>query len=205
MRAAGFTRPGRMRKIVELVMAGRKQGKKQGEKSSELEGFVLGLVWRHGPCSPYELRRQMQRSPSTQWSASAGAIYPLIQRLEKSGLLRSKAKSNGKRERREYEVTEKGVKALRAWVGPPLADEAVTVAHDPLRSRARFLEVLPKGERMKWIEAARRALDEVEKRVREWESEFGADEPGAAMMTLSGELDVKSRREWLEAVGERVG
>ncbi len=186
-------------------MAGRKQGKKRTEKSSELAGFVLGLVWRHGPCSPFELRRQMQRSPSTQWSASAGAIYPLIQRLEKSGLLRSKAKRNGKRERREYEVTERGVSALRAWLGPPLAEEAVTVAHDPLRSRARFLEVLPKAERARWIEAARRALDEVEKRVRAWEAEFGAKEPGAATMTLSGELDVKSRREWVEAVGKRVG
>lgn len=171
---------------------------------SELEGFVLGLVWQMGPCSPYEVRRHMQASPSTQWSASAGAIYPLLQRLERSGLVKSASKRNGKRERREYQVTKKGSAALRAWVGPPLASEAVTVAHDPLRSRARFLEVLPKGDRMKWIEAARQALDQVEKRVREWESQFGAADPGAAMMTLSGELDVKSRREWVEAVGKRM-
>lgn len=186
-------------------MPGRNQGSKQTEKSSELEGFVLGLVWRHGPCSPYELRQQMQRSPSTQWSGSAGAIYPLIQRLERSGLVRSKARHNGKRERREYEVTEKGIRALQAWVGPPFADEAITVAHDPLRSRARFLGVLSKAERIKWIDAARLALDEVERRVLEWESEFGESEPGAAIMTLSGELDVRSRREWVESVGKRLG
>src|SRR5258708_7319797 len=33
MRAAGFTHPGRMRKIVELSMAGRKQARKRAEKS----------------------------------------------------------------------------------------------------------------------------------------------------------------------------
>lgn len=166
---------------------------------SELEGFVLGLIWRLGRCSPYELRRHMQASPSSQWSGSAGAIYPLIRRLEGHGLVRSKAQNTGKRERREYELTAHGFAALRSWVGPPLAEEAVTVAHDPLRSRARFLDVLSPGERKAWIAAARAALDEVERRVREWDTEFG-DERGAAVMTASGELDVQSRREWLDVV-----
>src|ERR1043165_3427673 len=161
-------------------------------RSSELEGFVLGLVWKLGPCSPYDVRRSLLESPSTQWSASAGAIYPLLRRLERSGLVRSKAKRTGKRERREYEVTAKGLGALRAWVGPPLAEEAVTVAHDPLRSRARFLGGLSKKERDAWIAAARAVLDEVERRVMEWERKFGS-EPGASEMTASGELDVRSR------------
>lgn len=167
---------------------------------SELEGFVLGLVWEMGLCSPYELRRQMGASPSTQWSASAGAIYPLVRRLEKAGLVRSKVKAHGKRARREYEVTGAGLKALRAWVGPPLAREAVTVAHDPLRSRARFLGTLSKKERLAWVKAVRAALDEVERRVRAWKPAKGSGE----LMTISGELDVRSRREWLGEVGKRV-
>lgn len=168
-------------------------------RSSELEGFVLGLVWRMGPCSPYDVRRSLLESPSTQWSASAGAIYPLLRRLERARLVKSKAKRNGKRERREYEVTPAGLKALRAWVGPPFSEEAVTVTHDPIRSRARFLGVLSQAERAAWIAAARAALDEVEKRVKEWDAKFGA-EPGAAVMTASGELDVRSRREWVRVV-----
>jgi len=168
----------------------------RGDSRSELEGFVLGLVWQLGPCSPYEVRRQMRASPSSQWSASAGAMYPLIRRLESLGLVRSKARRTGKRERREYELTARGLVALRTWVGPPLAPEAVTVAHDPLRSRARFLGVLGPTERTAWVAAARGALDEVERRIREWDAAFGAG-PGAAAMTASGELDVRSRREWL--------
>lgn len=129
----------------------------------------------------------------------AGAIYPLTRRLEALGLVRSKAKRTGKRERREYEATARGVAALRAWVGPPLAEEAVTVAHDPLRSRARFLSVLSASERKARLAAARAALDEVQRRMRAWDEVFGHG-PGAGVLTASGELDLRSRREWLSAV-----
>jgi DNA-binding PadR family transcriptional regulator len=177
-------------------LSGRAKG---GPKRSELEGFVLGLVWQLGPCSPYDVRRHMQESPSTQWSASAGAIYPLLRRLERSGLVASRAQRTGMRERREYRITPRGLRALREWVGPPLATDAVTVAHDPLRSRARFLKALTPREQESWIAAAREALDEVERRVRVW-SEERRDDEAAAIMTLSGELDVKSRREWLKGL-----
>ena len=118
---------------------------------SELEGFVLGLVWQLGPASAYEIRRHMQTSPSTQWSASAGSIYPLMRRLERAGLLKSRERSGGGRGGREYTITAKGQSALREWVGPPLGAAVVTVAHDPLRSRARFLGALPREARLEWI------------------------------------------------------
>ncbi len=174
---------------------------------SELEGFVLGLTWQLGPASPYEVRRRMLESPSTQWSGSAGAIYPLMRRLERAGLLASRAERAGKRKRRVYTVTPKGLAALRAWVGPPLGKDAVTVAHDPLRSRARFLAALPPSQRQEWIDAARGVLDEVERSVRDWARKHAAApaEPlarAAALMTRSGEIDVESRRRWLDAVAE---
>jgi DNA-binding PadR family transcriptional regulator len=170
---------------------------------SELECFVLGLVWQLGPCSPYEIRRQMQLSPSTQWSASTGAIYPLMRRLERAGLLAARSAMAGKRPRYEYRITRRGVVALKRWIGPPLAADAVTVAHDPLRSRARFLAALTPGERRVWFAAARSALDEVERRVTDW-SQRQSHHPGNAIrsasriMTRSGELDVRSRRQWLK-------
>ena len=172
------------------------------KRRSELECFVLGLVWQLGPVSPYDIRRHMQGSPSTQWSASAGAIYPLMRRLQRAGLLLSEAKRDGKRRRREYRITSKGLGVLRAWIGPPIGSEAVTVAHDPLRSRARFLEALPDADRRAWFVAARAALDEVEKRVNAWAEAEPAPSRSARVMNKSGELDVKSRRAWLdEAAG----
>ncbi len=172
---------------------------------SELECFVLGLVWQTGPSSPYDVRRHVQSSPSTQWSASAGAIYPLMRRLERAGLLSARLKRSGKRRRREYRITPRGVGALRAWIGPPLAPEAVTVAHDPLRSRARFLGALTAAQQRAWVAAAREALDEVERRVRAWSepaagAKGGRDSRFLHLVSRSGELDVESRRRWLDEI-----
>jgi DNA-binding PadR family transcriptional regulator len=171
---------------------------------SELECFALGLVWRYGPCTPYTIRRRLMDSPSTQWSGSAGAIYPLLQRLEGQKLVRSRAAATGERRSRQYRVTPRGMEALRKWVGPPLAAEAVTVSYDPLRSRIRFVDILPAADRRVWLAAARKALEEVLERVRHWEALHAADdEPLAAILTRSGELDVQARLRWL-AEAERV-
>lgn len=166
-------------------------------RHSELECFTLGLVWQLGPCSPYEIRRHMQASPSTQWSGSAGAIYPLMARLEKQGLLSARSARNGARRRREYSITPQGVAVLRSWVGPPLSPEVITVAHDPLRSRARFLELLTPAQRQAWVNAAREALDEVERRVLAWDKAHAPLGVAATIATSSGGLDVSSRRSWL--------
>lgn len=173
---------------------------------SELECFTLGLIWQSGPCSPYEVRRLMQNSPSTQWSGSAGAIYPLVRRLHKQGLLAARSEHRGKRRRREYTITAAGLKVLRGWIGPPLAGEAVTVSYDPLRSRARFLLALPPSERGPWVRTAVETLAEVAENVRRWHDLYaGADNPTGAILTRSGELDVQARQTWLRELGEVLG
>jgi DNA-binding PadR family transcriptional regulator len=170
-------------------------------KHSELECFTLGLVWQLGPCSPYDVRRHMQQSPSTQWSGSAGAIYPLMQRLQRRGLLVAKSERNGKRRRKEYTVTSKGIAALKEWIGPPLSPEAVTVSYDPLRSRARFLGVMTPAQRREWVEAAAAALQEVSRRVESWRQTYATgDDPFTAAVNRHGELDVQWRQAWLDEV-----
>ena len=165
---------------------------------SELECFILGLVWKYGPCTAYALRQQLQSSPSTQWSGSAGAIYPLVRRLEKAGLLKSRSAGRGKRASHEYAITARGEAALRHWIGPPLPTEALTVAHDPLRSRVRFLSLLSAPERRAWIDAALQTLHEVARRVRSWEEANANDpDPFVSLLTRSGLLDVRARRNWL--------
>jgi len=172
--------------------------RRQERNRSELECFVLGVVWQLGPCTAYELRVHMARSPSTQWSGSAGAIYPLVKRLAKQRLLAARQVWNGAREGRLYRITPAGRRMLRRWIGPPLSPAAITVSYDPLRSRARFLRLVSPAEREAWIAAAGRALDEVEARVRAWEAEFAAAvEPFAVGLTQSGEIEVAGRRRWL--------
>lgn len=165
---------------------------------SELECFVLGLIWKYGPCTAYSVRLRLQTSPSTQWSGSAGSVYPLVQRLARMGLLKSRAAARGRRASLEYTATPKGIAALRAWIGPPLPAEAVTVTHDPLRSRLRFLAALPVEQRRAWIEAAVQSLTVVARRVRQWEQAHGSESDAFDdLLTRSGLLDVKARKTWL--------
>lgn len=169
--------------------------------SSELECFVLGLVWQLGPASAYDIRTQMQKSPSTQWSGSAGAIYPLIRRLARRRLITGRREHVGRRGRVRYQIAAAGLRVLRAWVGPPFLPFAITVSHDPLRSRARFLAALTPAQRRRWVKAAEAALSAVETRVRRWHTlHASAGDPYLAILTRHGELDVAARRKWLSSV-----
>lgn len=175
------------------------------DRHSELECFVLGLVWQLGGCSAYDVRRTMGDSPSSQWSASTGAIYPLMRRLQRQGLLTMKLEKTGQRARRVYTITPSGKRTLRQWVGPPLAPEAVSVAHDPLRSRARFLGVLSSAERVEWVRTAIAALHEIHARVKEWELKYGVLDEFQSLVSRNGELETQARQAWLREIAEHVG
>src|SRR5215471_10904004 len=114
---------------------------------SELEGAVLGVVWHRAPCTPYTIRREFLESPSPFWSGSAGAIYPLVARLERRGLLRGASHRTGRRRGWRYVPTAAGLRALRAWVGPPVPAWVLGVPMDALRTRVEFIGTLPRARR----------------------------------------------------------
>jgi DNA-binding PadR family transcriptional regulator len=113
---------------------------------TELEGCVLGIVWSQGPCTAYAARRVFLDSPSPYWSGSAGAVYPLLVRLEDRGLVRARAHSLGLRASRRFGITPPGRRMLERWLGPPLPDWILGIPMDPLRTRMGFLGALPAQE-----------------------------------------------------------
>jgi len=127
---------------------------------SELEGCVLGHLWKHGPCTAYSVRRSLLDSPSSHWSGSAGAVYPLLARFEERGLVRSKKAMQGDRAGWLYSITPAGRGRLLAWLGPPIAPDVVSITPDPLRTRVYFLSALAPRRRAAFFTAARAALEE---------------------------------------------
>lgn len=125
---------------------------------SELEGCVLGHLWKRGPSTPYSVRRMFLDSPSSHWSGSAGAVYPLLERLEQRGLVASALARRGGRNARNYSLTRAGLGRLQRWLAPAALDEIVAVPPDPLRTRLGFLRSLPPRERRSFLERAVRAL-----------------------------------------------
>jgi DNA-binding PadR family transcriptional regulator len=118
---------------------------------------VLGIIWRRGPCTAYVARHEFLDSPSPYWSGSAGAVYPVLGRLERGGWVRAQAHATGRRESRRYVVTPRGRAMLGRWLGPPLPDWILGVPPDPLRTRMSFLGALSTSQQARLLAEAERA------------------------------------------------
>jgi len=127
---------------------------------TELERCVLGVVWLHEPCSAYTVRRDFLHSTSAYWSGSAGAIYPVLERLDALGLVRATELPWGSRTKKEYRVTPKGRRELEGWIRPPLEPWTAAPTFDPVRTRLVFLELLEPAGRRAFIDEAERNLRE---------------------------------------------
>lgn len=113
----------------------------RGRPLTGFEQVLLGVVAGR-PQSGYELKKFFSNTPAMVYEPSPGALYPALRRLEQGGLLRSRlAVSSGRRERRIYRVTGRGLAAHRAWITEPVADE--TVARDLGLHLMRFVMMEP--------------------------------------------------------------
>ncbi len=80
-----------------------------------LEHIVLGML--NPPKSGYDLRAEFAAGMKYIWSAELSQIYPLLKRMEQSGLIRSESvRSDKGPPRLVYSRTAKGMKALEQWL-----------------------------------------------------------------------------------------
>ena len=88
--------------------------------SSELTTFsyvVLALVGRGG-AGPHDLVRMMRSDP-LYWAGSESQTYAEPKRLERLGYLHARKEPGLTRERTHYELTDRGLEALRGWLAEP--------------------------------------------------------------------------------------
>lgn len=172
---------------------------------SEIEACVLALAWADGPLTAYAIRKVFLKSPTPQWSGSAGTVYPLIERLLSEGLIRSKAIATGKREAQQVSPTAAGIRALKRWMAIPISDWVAGVPPDPLRTRIRFLAVLPKGEQRAFVSNAW-----LQMQIQLLAVEKDCETPNAAgpfydLMARGALLSMRSRCVFLKEVAHALG
>ncbi len=177
----------------------------EGRIATELENCVLGIIAEQQPCTAYVIRRHLGVSLSSYWSASAGAIYPLLRRLEERGWTRVSEQSWGTRTRRNYSLSPAGRHRLRDWLSPPVTTWAAAFTYDPIRTRVFFLKHASPKQRLDFLNdavaATASALGEhqAEKKALAAElSEFDAIGREGAIAEL------KARLRWLRSVFARV-
>jgi DNA-binding PadR family transcriptional regulator len=126
-------------------------------KVTELEGAALGLVWLQGSTTAYELRKMIAESPTPHWSASAGTVYPLVQKLCRARMI-SFSSAGETRGTRQLRITSTGKKAFRRWM-LDCSPVVIGLPPDPVRTRVRFLGLLSSAE-------GNTLLEEFEKNMR---------------------------------------
>ena len=176
------------------------------KKTSELEGAVLGMIWQEGPCTAYAVRRRFMDSPSPQWSGSAGAIYPLVKRLEQRRLLTSRTLTGTRRGGRLYSLTAAGGKLLRVWIAPARDPVITGVPPDPLRTRMGFLGALTPAERRKFIrEALAGNKAQIEATQADLRGSRREDDLWRFLVARGAITSLKARQAWLEEVKRALG
>ena len=77
-------------------------------------GLMVLSVVADEPQYGYLIQKRINLASDGQVKLPAGTLYPLLHRLEKEKLIRSKWDSSTGRKRKWYEVTAKGKKQLKA-------------------------------------------------------------------------------------------
>ncbi|WP_194814816.1 PadR family transcriptional regulator [Nocardia sp. XZ_19_385] len=84
-------------------------------KLSPTSYLVLSLVARTGPCTPFDIKKHVDRSIGFFWSFPHSQIYAEPERLAEKKLLSGYQEPTGRR-RRIYSITELGRARLEEWL-----------------------------------------------------------------------------------------
>jgi PadR family transcriptional regulator AphA len=104
---------------------------------------VLGML-RLGRRSGYDIKQLVDKSTRFFWAASYGQIYPELKKLEEAGLIAGEPDPQGARQRRAYELTPEGERALDEWLRSP--DTPAVETRDAALLKLFFADGLPRED-----------------------------------------------------------
>ncbi len=108
-----------------------------GRVKASLEHALLGLIGEALGISGYDIAKAFKLSMVHFWHAHQGQIYPTLERMERRGLIRSRAViQRGRPNKRLYAITSGGQRMLVTWLQSPF--EGLKLKYSPLL-RCRFL------------------------------------------------------------------
>ena len=176
------------------------------QRLTELEGAVLGTILVDGPCTPYRARQTFLSSPSPYWSGSAGAIYPVIKRLEERKLVKAEQTATGRRAAREYCITRKGLTQLTRWIiDAGESDSAIGVPMDPLRTRITFLSSLSSSQQRRFLTKVATRLRSFERMAEDDAAERKGKDAYAFLTARGAVLMSRARTQWIREVRRLLG
>jgi PadR family transcriptional regulator AphA len=118
-----------------------------------LENAILGFLGRE-PVTGYDLKtRCFDRDVAPFWTADQAQIYRTLDRLERSGLVRSEiVPQPGRPDRRVFDLTTTGRRALREWLETP---HPIPALRESFLLQIHFSDQLPGEAALAVLETAR--------------------------------------------------
>jgi PadR family transcriptional regulator PadR len=123
-----------------------------GRELTTLEYIVLGLI-SVSPQSGYSIITTLENSAS-RWSASPGAIYPILKRLENQDLIAGELDMVYEtRPRKLYRLTPQGETVLDDWLQGPLTPTQILEERDVALLKFLFAEHrLTRDQVLTWLD-----------------------------------------------------
>lgn len=171
-------------------------------KSNKSRYALLGMLSLVPNSSGYDIKKLMESSTQYFWKESFSSIYPVLQELEKEGLvLPEDNPSKSDRQRNLYSLSPAGDQALKEWLAKPAEVEQ---SRNELLLKIFFGGVVPFSISKKHIEEHQAILKEKKKIFMEIREQLHRENQGEAglpywLMTLDyGVRHVQASLEWCE-------
>ena len=123
-----------------------------------LDYAILGLI-QNQSLSGYRIRKIFEETALGNYSSSPGTIYPALKRLQKFELAEKKESSDSNKT--SFQITQKGIEALRRWLTKPLEKKDVEKKIEELFLRFAFMDTLvDKKQKINFLSAFRNLLSD---------------------------------------------
>ena len=162
---------------------------------------LLGLIYQQ-PLSGYDVKKIFASTPMAGFSDSPGAIYPALRKLEQLGFVRSEVEHmGGLRRRRAFEITPKGVAALKAWQSKPIVEEDMVHSVAELMLRFAFMDETLGAERsLEFLREFAEKLASYIPTLREYRDAHAKVMSTSGLLALeSGIQEYEARLEWAKS------
>ena len=175
-----------------------------------LKHTILGILV-DGPRHGYDLKRALSPALPRRRLMNDGILYPLLARMEKEGLVRSRVEPGGGRpDRRVFELSDSGRRLFFDWLrGPAFEEDEVSydffLGHPFLTKCMFFKHLSPEEVRAKLTAQAETAAAKLQTfhEIREGMVERDVDPFRIAILDL-GIDQQREKIRWLEKVGNKL-
>ncbi len=170
-----------------------------------LEFVVLGFISVE-PQSGYSIISSLETGVH-RWSASPGAIYPILKRLEQLGLIEGELEiPNEARARKMYQLSESGAAMLDEWLLAPLSNRELLEERDITLLKFLFAENrLSKTQVIAWLKAYQEGTARY-KVAREafFEVTVSQATPHQRLIWEATLMDIQMQERWIEKALEQI-